>query len=125
MNLSIPIFNNRQLRNNWERSKLSAESIRLQLDQDNMTLQADIYTAYTNALNAQQRYLSAQRAAEASEKVVYYSQKRYDAQLLPIFELLTNQNNLTRARLDAVSAQYEFVFRMKLLEFYKGKGLKL
>ena len=125
LNLSVPIFNNRQLRTNWERSKLNAQSIKLQLDQDNMALQADIYNAYTNAVNAQQRYVSAQKAVEASEKVVYYSQKRYDANLLPIFELLTNQNNLTRAKLDAAAAQYEFVFRMKLLEFYKGKGLKL
>jgi outer membrane protein len=62
---------------------------------------------------------------EASEKVVYYSRKRYAADLLPVFELLTNENNLNRARLDAASAQYEFVFRMKLLEFYKGEGLKL
>ena len=40
-------------------------------------------------------------------------------------ELITNQNNLYRARLDALAAQYEYVFRMKLLEFYKGRGLKL
>lgn len=125
VNLSVPIFNNRQLRTNWERSKLNAESIKLQLDQDNLTLQADIYNAYTNAVNAQQRYLASVKAAEASQRALDFSQKRYDAGLLPIFELITNQNNLTRAKLDAATAQYEFVFRMKLLEFYKGQGLKL
>lgn len=125
LNLSIPIFNNRQLRTNWERSKLNAESIRLQLDQDNQTLQADIYNAYTNAVNAQQRYLAAQKAVEASQKALDFSQRRYDAGLLSIFELLTNQNNLNRAKLDMLSSQYEYVFRMKLLEFYKGQGLKL
>ena len=40
-------------------------------------------------------------------------------------EWLTNQNNLTRAKLDRVIAQYEYVFRMKVLEFYKGQGLRL
>jgi len=125
VNLSIPIFNNRQLRTNWERSKLDAENIKLQLNQDNLNLQADIYNAYTNAVNAQQRYLAAQKAVEASQKALDFSQKRYDAGLLSIFELLTNQNNLNRAKLDVLSAQYEYVFRMKLLEFYKGQGLKL
>lgn len=125
LNLSVPLFNNRQLRTNWERSKLDAENIQLQMNQDNLKLETDIYSAYTDAVNAQQRYQSAQKSAEASEKVVYFSQKRYDAGLLPIFELLTNQNNLQRAKMDAASAQYEFVFRMKLLEFYKGMGLKL
>lgn len=125
LSLSVPVFNNRQLRTNWERAKLNAESIRLQLDQDQLTLQADIYNAYTNAVNAQQRYSSAQKAVIASQKALDFSQKRYDANLLAVFELLTNQNNLNRAKLNVLAAQYEYVFRMKLLEFYKGQGLKL
>jgi len=125
INLSIPIFNNRQLRTNWDRAKLNAESIKLQLDQDNLTLQQDIYTAYNDAVNAMQRYNAAQKAAEASEKAFNFSQRRYDVGLLQTIELITNQNNLYRTRLDALSARYEYVFRMKLLEFYKGQGLKL
>jgi outer membrane protein len=125
LSLSVPIFQNRQLRTNWDRAKLTAQNIKYQLEQDNLNLQADIYNAYTNAVNAQQRYVAAQKAVEASEKALGFSQKRYDAGLLSTFELITNQNNLYRARLDAASAQYEYVFRMKLLEFYKGQGLKL
>lgn len=125
LNLSIPLFNNRQLRTNWERSKLNAENIRLQVDLDNLTLQQDIYTAHNDAVNAMQRYMASQKAVEAAEKTFNFSQKRYDVGLLSTFELITNQNNMYRARLDALSAQYEYVFRMKLLEFYKGQGLKL
>lgn len=125
LNLSIPIFNNRQLRTSWERARLDARNIKLQADLDNLTLQQDIYTAHNDAVNAMQRYSAAQKAVAASEKTFDFSQKRYDAGLLPTFELITNQNNLYRARLDALSAQYEFVFRMKLLEFYKGQGIKL
>jgi outer membrane protein len=125
LNLSIPIFRNRQLRTNWDRAKLNAESIRLQASQDNLSLQADIYNAYTNAVNAHQRYMAAQKGAEAAERAFYFSQKRYAAGLLQTIEQITNQNNLTRAKLDALAAQYEYVFRMKLLEFYKGQGLRL
>lgn len=125
VNIFIPIFNNRQLRTNWDRAKLNAQSVKLQLEQDNITLQQDIYTAYNNALNAQQRYAAARKAVEAAEKVFTFSQRRSEVGLLSTFELITNQNNLFRSRLDALSAQYEYVFRMKLLEFYKGQGLKL
>jgi outer membrane protein len=45
--------------------------------------------------------------------------------VMQTIEWLTNQNNLTRAKIDKVVSQYEFVFRMKVLEFYKGAGLKL
>jgi outer membrane protein len=125
LNLSVPIFNNRQLRTNWDRAKLNAETVKLQMEQDNMSLQADIYNAHTNAVNAQQRYLAAQKGVEAAERAFGFSQKRYDVGLLQTIELITNQNNLYRSRLDALAAQYEFVFRMKLLEFYKGQGMKL
>ena len=125
LNLSIPIFNNRQLRTNWERAKLNAETIKLQVEGDNLTLQQDIYSAYTNALNAQQQFAAAQKGVEAAERAFDFSQKRYNAGLLQTIELITNQNNVYRSRLDALAAQYEFVFRMKLLEFYKGQGLKL
>lgn len=125
LSLSVPIASNRQLRTQWERSKLDAEGIRLQLEQDNLTLQQDIYRAHNDAINAMQRYRSAQKAVEAAEKAFSFSQKRFDVGLLQTIELLTNQNNLFRRRLDAASAQYEYVFRIKLLEFYKGEGLKL
>lgn len=125
INLSVPIFNNRQLRTAWERSKLNAEGIRLQMNADNLRLQQDIYTAYTNAVNAVQRYNAAQKAVRTAEIAYDFSQKRFNAGLLQTLQLLINQNNLFRARLDAVSAQYEYVFRLKLLEFYKGRGLKL
>jgi outer membrane protein len=45
--------------------------------------------------------------------------------LLNTIDLLTNQNNLFRARIDRLSAQFDYVFKMKLLEFYRGQGLKL
>ncbi|RPD45611.1 TolC family protein [Paracnuella aquatica] len=125
VSLSVPLAGNRQLRTQWERSKLDAEGIRLQLESDNLVLQQDIYRAHNDALNAMQRYRSAQKAVEAAEKAFSFSQKRFDVGLLQTIELLTNQNNLFRRRLDAASAQYEYVFRIKLLEFYKGEGLKL
>lgn len=125
LSLSVPIAGNRQQRTQWERSKLDAENVRLQLDQDNLTLQQDIYRAYNDAVNAVQRYRSAQKAVEAAEKAFGFSQKRFDVGLLQTIELTTNQNNLFRRRLDAAAARYEYVFRVKLLEFYKGEGLKL
>lgn len=125
LNLSVPIFRNRALKSNWERSKLNVESIGLLREQDRFTLQSSIYTAYTNAVNAEARYRSSRSAVEAAERAFSFSQRRFDVGLLSTFELITNQNNLFRARLDASLARYEYVFRLKLLEFYKGEGLRL
>jgi outer membrane protein len=45
--------------------------------------------------------------------------------MLSTFELTTNQNNLYRAKVEQVLNQFDYVFKVKVLEFYKGQGLKL
>jgi hypothetical protein len=41
-----------------------------------------------------------------------------------IHSLITNQNNLLRAKVQQLSNQYDYIFKMKVLEFYKGQGVK-
>jgi outer membrane protein len=97
----------------------------LQKDQANQTLKQNIYTAYTNAINAFEKLNAAKKSVESAQKVYDFSFKRYEIGLLSTLELITNQNNLITAKLQLVSSEYDYVFKMKLLEFYKGEGLKL
>jgi outer membrane protein len=45
--------------------------------------------------------------------------------LLNTIDLITTQNNLFSAKLQRLVAQFDYVFKMKVLEFYRGQGLKL
>ncbi|MES2848529.1 MAG: TolC family protein [Bacteroidota bacterium] len=124
--VTIPIFSNGgSARTAYERSKLNAKAAELTIQQADQQLKQDIYQAYTNALSALQRYNSTEVTVAASQKTYDFAKKRFDVGLLGTFELITNQNNLTTARVNMLLAQYEYVFRMKVLEFYKGQGLKL
>ena len=51
--------------------------------------------------------------------------KRYNIGMLNTIDYLTNQNNLFTARINQLIAQYDYVFRTKVLEYYKGLGIKL
>ena len=123
--LSIPIFNNGQYRVNYEQSKLNLKNSVLQKDQANLTLKQNIYTSYTNAVNAFEKLNASKKNVESAQKVYDFSIKRYEVGLLSTLELITNENNLITAKLQLVSSEYDYVFKMKLLEFYKGQGLKL
>ena len=123
--MNIPLFNNGVARTNWERSKLNVSSLQLQKDQALLTLKQDIYTAYNDASSSIQKYFSGKKSVQTAEKAYEFAQKRYDLGLLTTIDLLTNQNNLNRARVALAQAQVDYVFRLKLLEFYKGQGLKL
>jgi outer membrane protein len=70
-------------------------------------------------------YQSRKKAVEAALYSYELGQKRYDVGLLPVIELVTLQNNLARARIEEASSQYDHIFRLKVLEFYKYNTIKL
>jgi outer membrane protein len=125
LQLSIPIFNNGLYKTSYQQAKLNLRSANLQEENVQKKLKQDIFSAYTNAIVALNKMNATLKALQSSEKTFEFAQKRYDLGLLGTIELLNNQNNYLKAKVNFKSAQYEYVFRLKLLEFYKGINLEL
>ncbi len=125
ISLNVPIFNNGTARTAYKRTQLDIKNAEWAKEQTAFALKNNIYTAYIAATNALQRYHASKKTLEISERTYELAQKRYDAGLLSTIDLITNQNNLFRARIQMSADQFEYIFRMKVLEFYKGQGLKL
>lgn len=125
ISINVPIFNNGFGRTQYQRNQLTVKNLELGKELAERTLKQDIYKAYTDAVTAAQRFAAAKKAVQTAEKAYQFSQKRYDVGLLPTIDFLTNQNNLNRTKVELALAEVDYVFRMKLLEFYKGQGLRL
>jgi len=125
INISVPIFNGGSLRTQYERSKLNIDNLELQKLQDDQKLKQDIYQAYNAALIALEKYNASQKSVIASEKTYLFSGKRFNVGMLSTFELITAQNNLLRSKLEYTINRFDYVFKMKVLEFYKGMGLRM
>ncbi len=123
--LNVPIFNGRSSRTAWERSKLTVQQWQLQKEQGDMQLKQDIYKAYTDATAAIQKFNADKKAVQTAEKAYEFANKRYALNLLSTYDLVNSQNNVLRAKIQALYSQFDYVFKMKLLEFYRGQGLKL
>lgn len=123
--ISFSIFNNFTSRTQWERAKANVSQLKLQNEQENLNLKANIYNAYQDAFSSFQKYQSSQRTVAYSQKALDISKKRFDIGLLGTLDYIITQNNLYLAQIEEVSNQYDFVFKMKVLEFYKGQGIKL
>lgn len=124
-NLSIPIFNAGQARTSYQQSKLNVKSAELQRQLSDQKLKQDINIAYSNALMSLQKFNASKKTVESAQKAYDFGTKRYESGLLSSLDLLTLQNNLLRSKVQQLSNQYDYVFKMKLLEFYKGNGIKL
>ncbi len=123
--VSVPLFNGHSSRTAWERSKLTILQVQLQKEQGELQMKQDIYKAYQDAVAALQKYNADQKTMQTAGKAFRFAQKRYELNLLSAYDLLSSQNNVQRAKIQALYSQYDYIFKMKLLEFYKGQGLKL
>ncbi|RFS24051.1 TolC family protein [Chitinophaga silvatica] len=125
LSLSIPIFNGWQVRTNVAKAKLNVESLELTRDIDNQKLRQDIYTAHANAVAALQKYNASSTGVLAAQKAYDFATKRFNLGLMNTIDYITTQSKLYRAQIEKVSAQYDYIFKMKLLEFYRDQKISL
>ncbi len=122
---SVPIFNGSQLRTNWKRSKLQLKETALLKEQNSFILKQDIYKAFNDAVASLQLFNANKKTVDYSAKAYDFAYKRHELGLLSTYDLIASQNTLQQAKSQLLYSQYDYVFKMKLLEFYKGQGLKL
>lgn len=125
LQLNVPLFNGNQVRTNYEKAKLNVKTANLQKESDLLTLKQNIYQAYFNAVASLEKFEANKKAVATAERSFDLATKRYNIGMLNTIDYLVNQNNLFTARINQLSAQYDYVFRMKVLEYYKGLGVKL
>ena len=125
ISLNIPIFNNRQSRTSWEQAKLNVTNLQLQQAQNNQTLQQDIYTAYTNAKSGIEKFNANTKGASYAQYAYHLAELRYENGMLSASDYLVAQNNLYTAKINQSAARYEYIFRLKVLEFYKFNQIHL
>jgi outer membrane protein len=125
LSLNIPLFNGWQARAQVKRSRIQLENQKLTRDQDLLDLKQDIYQAYNDAHASLENYNAAQKTLASSQTAFYYAQQRYQVGLINSLEYLTTQNNLFQAQTDLISKHYDYIFKMKVLEFYKNLNITL
>lgn len=125
LNISVPIFSGGLLRSNYERAKVNLKSVELQKENDNLKIKQDIYQAYNAAIVALEKFNAGKKSVETSQRSYDLALKRYNVGMLNTIDLINGQNNLFRAKLENAANQFDYVFKMKVLEFYKGQGIKL
>lgn len=123
--ISVPIFNGWSARANVERAKWDIDARKLTIEQDTLALKQNVYAAYNQAMGAFQTFVANQKAVATAERSFDLATKRYNIGVMQTIEWLTNQTALYNARINLLRSQFDYVFKMKVLEYYKGLGLKL
>lgn len=122
-NLQIPLFNGWAAKTNVTRAKINLEQSKLNLDQTKKNLYKSVQQAVSDAHSAFKSYEAITKSQKALKESFDFNQQRYDLGLISSYDYLLVKNNLAKAETDLLQSKYDFIFRLKILDFYQGKKL--
>ena len=125
LNMNIPIFNGFSLKNNVKRSKLNLERVKNQLEQTKLDLENTINQAYNNAKGAYKLYEAAQKTVISRKESYQYAEKRFELGALNSFDFIQAKQRYEISVSDLIRAKFDYIFKIKVLEFYFGIDVKI
>ena len=125
LNLNIPIFSNFRNKASLQRARVQRNLSEIQSLEVKNQLRQDIETSYTNAYAARQSYQASLTRVASLEEAFRMAQQRFDVGALNSVDFQVAQNNLFGAQADLLNAKYEYIFRVKVLDFYLGNPITL
>jgi outer membrane protein len=123
--LNIPIFSKFQTRTNVSKSKIRVWDAEYNLSQAKKDLYQEIQKAHADASAAFERYNAASEAIVSNEESFKYVQQKYDLGIVNSVDYNIAKNDLLKAKSNYIQAKYEYVFKTKVLDFYKGLPIVL
>ncbi|MDX2135720.1 MAG: TolC family protein [Saprospiraceae bacterium] len=125
VSMNVPIYQNGRTRLNVERARLNIVNAELQSTQARQQLKNDIQTALANARAGKRQLAAAEKAYNSFKTAYENTEKRQTLGAANSLDLVTAKTNLDNAENDLLVARYDYLFRLKILDFYLGKPLTL
>ena len=125
ININVPIFNGLRTQLGVRQAKVQVLQRKYQFQQQSDQLKQDIYKAYTDAKAAYKRYQATNKNVEALETSFQYTKSRFDLGAVNALDYSIATSNLAIARIDMINAKYDYLFKLKVLDFYQGKPITL
>ena len=125
LQLNVPVFNGFSTRNNIKRNKINVLRTKLQYEQDKLDLENTVNQAYVDVTTFAKSYEAAQKTLDARLLAYEYAKERFDVGLMNAFDFGQAQARLDNARATVIRSKYDYIFRLKILEFYFGVPLSL
>ncbi len=123
--INIPVFNGFSTRNSIQRSRISLEKAKLQLEQDKLELETNINQAYVDVENTAKTYEASQKTLDARRLAYEYARERYNVGVMNAFDFSQAQSRVDNAAAEVIRSKYDYIFRIKVLEFYFGLPIVL
>ena len=122
--LNVPLFNGLQTYTGVKNAKLNVLNAKYGQDLAEQNLYKTIAQAFANSRAALNKYNANKASVEASEQSFMYAQQKFNVGAISTFDYNSAKTRLQNAQSNLVQAKYDYVFKLKVLDYYQGKELK-
>jgi outer membrane protein len=123
LNLRIPLFNSLQAKSQVSVAKINLKNDELVAQTTRTQLRQAIEQAYINMMSASGRYKTLLNQVVAFIESFHAAEIRFNNGVGNSIDYLTAKNNLDRSNINLINAGFDFILRVKILDYYEGKTL--
>jgi len=125
ISMNVPILNGWQVNKNISNSKLSVETNQYALEGSKKQLYKSIQQAYTDAVASLKKFNVSIKAVSSTEESFRYTEQKFNVGMVTPVDYNAAKTQLLKSQSDMSQAKYEYIFKTKVLDFYKGIPITL
>jgi outer membrane protein len=123
VSVRIPIFNGYSTKFRLTTAQINQKQNEIQAENVRLRLRQDIDQAYVNLTNSAKRFSALGKQVSALEESFRAAESRFNVGSLNALDYSISKTNLDRARINQIQAKYDYIFRIKILDYYQNKPL--
>ena len=125
LQLSIPVFNGKSLSNAVKRSKVNLQRSKNLFSQQQLDLETSVNQAFNDSKGSYKLYEAALKTENATRRAADDALERFQAGAMNSFDYVQAKQRYEAAVSDAIRAKFDYVFKLKVVEFYFGLPLEI
>ena len=118
----VPLFNGFRAKNNVALEKINVEESLLELERTYLDIKNTIGQVHFDMEAAYNRYQSFQKQVNAYQESYRINEIRFNSGVSNFLNYITSKNNLDNAKVNLANAKYEYLLRVKVLDYYRGNS---
>jgi len=123
--LSVPVFNNWSAKANVEKAKINVLNASIETDKAKQTLKTNVQNALSTAKAARKSLEAAEASSLAAKISLDNATEKSELGTINNFDYLSARNRFDSAENSLLIARYDYYFKVKVIEYYLGRGITL
>lgn len=125
LSVNIPIFSKGLNKLQVEQSKIDQSIAENEMELQKLDIRKSVQRSYFDANANYQNYVASVDAERSAKLALDYAEKSYEAGKTTIYDLNIARNNWVTARANVEQTKYNYIFSLKVMNFYAGVPLTL